>query len=181
MLIVWRSLIEYLGNNLKQGKSVNVKNFGAFTFDIATELPRIATKTISPYNDLNDQRMERKHVHTVKPAFVVDQSLQMHLARYHGKEQIVPAKSQNSIFQKGFRMIYCNPVPIASACLLGTDVVKDILSTYFLAIIDLIKYGQDLDLQFGFCNISLRGRALKANFSPSFTSSISDKIFEKNM
>ena len=63
MLIVWRSLIEYLGNNLKQGKSVNVKNFGAFTFDIATELPRIATKTISPYNDLNDQRMERKHVH----------------------------------------------------------------------------------------------------------------------
>jgi len=66
MLIVWRSFVEYLNNNLRAGKSINVKNFGAFTFDIATELPRIATKSISPYNDLQNQRLERKHVHSVK-------------------------------------------------------------------------------------------------------------------
>ena len=66
MLIVWRALVEYLGNTLKSGKSINVKNFGAFTFDIATELPKIATRTISPYEDLTSQRLERKHVHSVK-------------------------------------------------------------------------------------------------------------------
>ena len=66
MLIVWRALVEYLNNNLKDGKSVNIKNFGAFTYDISTELPRIATKSITPHNDLNDQRLERKHVHSVK-------------------------------------------------------------------------------------------------------------------
>lgn len=72
--------------------------------------------------------------------FVPDPSFQQHLSRYHGKEQITPAKSQNSIFQKGFRMIYCNPVPIAAACLLGKDVVADALRTIFLAVQDLVKY-----------------------------------------
>jgi len=79
MLIVWRSLVEYLKNNLIAGRSVNIKNFGAFTFDIATELPKIATRSIIPSIDLNDQRMERKHVHNIKAAFVVDPNLQPHL------------------------------------------------------------------------------------------------------
>jgi len=34
MMIVWKALIEYLGNNLKAGRSVYIKGFGAFTFDI---------------------------------------------------------------------------------------------------------------------------------------------------
>ena len=59
-----------------------------------------------------------------------------------GKEEITPAKSQNTIFQKGFRMIYCNPVPIAAACLMGKDVVQDALDAIFLGIIDLTKFGK---------------------------------------
>jgi hypothetical protein len=43
-------------------------------------------------------------------------------------------------------MIYCNPVPIAAACLLGKDVVQDALNTIFLAIQDLIKYNKDIVL-----------------------------------
>ena len=78
-------------------------------------------------------------------------------------------------------MIYCNPVPIASACLLGTDVVKDTLNTIFLAIIDLVKYGQNLDLSFGFCNIRIVNKGLTANFNASFSTSIKDKMFENNM
>ena len=38
-------------------------------------------------------------------------------------------------------MLYCNPVPIAAACLLGKDVVQDALDALFLAITDLVKYG----------------------------------------
>jgi hypothetical protein len=44
MLIVWRGLVTYLDQQLRQGKSVNIKRFGAFTFDIDTDLPKIATK-----------------------------------------------------------------------------------------------------------------------------------------
>ena len=53
-MIIWKSFTEYLNNNLRQGKSVYVKNFGSFTFDIATELPRIATKSISASVGLED-------------------------------------------------------------------------------------------------------------------------------
>ena len=45
----------------------------------------------------------------------MDSKLQYHLYHYPGKEEIIPAKSQYTIYQKGFQMIYCNPVPIASA------------------------------------------------------------------
>jgi hypothetical protein len=54
MMIIWKSMIEYLGNNLRAGRSVYVKKFGSFTFDINTELPRIATKAINPKTDLED-------------------------------------------------------------------------------------------------------------------------------
>ena len=116
-----------------------------------------------------------------RPVFVVDPQLQENLSRYHGKEQITPSKSQNSIFQKGFRMVYCNPVPIAAGCLLGKDVVTDALNTIFQAIIDLVKYNKDLILQFGFGNIQVIGRSLKAVFTQNFAESIKDKQFENTM
>ena len=66
MMIIWKALIEYLNNNLRAGRSVNIKNFGSFTFDIETELPRIATKSMNPNTDLQEQRLDRKHVHLIK-------------------------------------------------------------------------------------------------------------------
>jgi hypothetical protein len=71
LLIIWKALTEYLYNNLSSGKSIYVKKFGAFTFDINTELPRIANKSIGANGgDLHDQRQERKHVHNVRYVFV---------------------------------------------------------------------------------------------------------------
>jgi len=46
MLIIWKSLVEYLLDKTRNGKSVNIKRFGAFTFDISTELPKIAMRNI---------------------------------------------------------------------------------------------------------------------------------------
>ena len=65
-MIVWKSLTEYLRERLSESKSINIKGFGAFTFDIETDLPRIATKTINPFSDINEQRAERKHVHKIR-------------------------------------------------------------------------------------------------------------------
>jgi hypothetical protein len=69
-------------------------------------------------------------------------------------------------------MIYCNPVPIAAACLLGQDVVTDALSTMFLAIVDLVKFGKIIDLAFGCCNVRIYNKNLNVVFSDSFTESI---------
>lgn len=58
-------------------------------------------------------------------------------------------------------MIYCNPVPIASACLLGSDVVRDAMKTLFLAFTDLVKYDKDISLPFGFCQIRIQNKNLR--------------------
>lgn len=115
LTIMWRALCEYIEEKLKSGKNVNVKGFGAFAFDIKTDLPRIAQRSINPLDKIDDQRKERKHIHSISPKFVVDPKLQYHLYHYPGKEQVEAAKSQYSIYQKGFQMIYCNPYPISAA------------------------------------------------------------------
>ena len=115
MMIMWRALSEYLEEKLKSGRNVNIKGFGAFAFDIKSDLPRISTRTIDPYGKIDEQRKARRHLHKVVPRFVVDQKLQYHLVHYPGKEQIESAKSQSSIYQKGYGMIYCNPYPISAA------------------------------------------------------------------
>jgi hypothetical protein len=78
-------------------------------------------------------------------------------------------------------MIYCNPVPIASACLLGKDVVADALKTIFLAVQDLVKYNQDVVLQYNFAYQSIIGRSLKTTFAQNFSESIQHKSFENTM
>ena len=78
-------------------------------------------------------------------------------------------------------MIYCNPVPIANSCMMGKDVVADALSSIFQAIIDLIKFGQDVDLAFNFCNVKFYGKNLKVVWRPEFVSSIQNKSFETTM
>lgn len=72
MVIIWKALIEYLNNNIRAGRSVNIKKFGAFTFNVQTELPKIAQRSISPKVDIFTQRQERKNIHHLKPVFVVD-------------------------------------------------------------------------------------------------------------
>lgn len=75
-------------------------------------------------------------------------------------------------------MIYCNPVPIAAACLLGKEVVNDALNTIFLAIVDLIKYDRDITLNFGFARLNIVNRGLKVTFNTDFNVSVKDKQFE---
>jgi len=181
MMIIWRGLVTYLDNTLRAGHSVNIKKFGAFTYDIETELPKISTRVISAEMDIQTKRQDRIHVHHLKPRFVVDPELQALAIRYHGKEQVVNPKSQRSIFQKGFRMIYANPVPIAAACQMGKDVVEDTLRTIFLAIQDMIKYDNNLMLQFGFCNISFIDKNMKVTFAPYLNHELKDKDFETTM
>lgn len=72
-IIIWKALIEYLGDNLQSGRSVNLKKFGAFTYNVQTELPKIHQfGNTDTKLDLFTKREERKNIHHLKPVFVVD-------------------------------------------------------------------------------------------------------------
>jgi len=78
-------------------------------------------------------------------------------------------------------MIYCNPVPIAAACCMGKDVVEDALKTIFLAVRDLIKYDKNLNIAFGFSNVRIINKGLRADFSSNLGQIVTDKSFETTM
>ena len=67
MMIIWRALVTYLDTKLRAGQGVYVKNFGAFNFDIKTDLPKIAaTRGRSIGRTLDEDRADRKKVHHMR-------------------------------------------------------------------------------------------------------------------
>ena len=131
--------------------------------------------------DIFTKRVERKNIHHLKPVFIVDPKIQYHLVRYPGKEEVSATKSQHSVYQKGFRTIYANPVPVAAGAAMGKDVTQDSLATIFRAIVDLIKYDKNIDIAMGFCNIRLIGKTLSYVFEDSLTIEVGAPTFEHQM
>lgn len=180
MQMIWKATIEYIHENLREGKGVNIPNFGGFTFDISTDLPRLAN--INPLDgEINRQRLERKHVHSNRPVFIPDSSFEYLLQRYHRKSQVEKPASQKSIYQKGFQMIFCNPVPIAQSCSLDKIVIRDTHKAIFAAIKDLTKLGRNLHIAFGFAALIVNNMSLKVVFNKEFSSTINNYHYERKM
>jgi hypothetical protein len=180
MQLIWKATIEFIHEKLLQGKGVNIRGFGAFTFDVETELPQPAN--MNPLQgDINQQRLQRKHLHKNRPVFVPDPQLRYLIRRYHGKEQLDKPSSQHSVYQKGFQMIFCNPVPLAQACFLDKQVVSDAHSALWSAVRDLTKLGHTINLPFNFCAVVIKNLALEVHFTQAFLSAINDLGFEKQM
>ena len=117
-----------------------------------------------------------------RPCFDVDPVLKKHLIRYKGKEEFIAAKSQHSPFQRGFRCIYANPVPIAAACQMGVDVVRDTLEAIYKALEDLLCiHDRDITLQFGFAVVRMINRNLSVTFANHLTKDLTDSEFETKM
>ena len=178
--IIWKATIEYINENLLQGRGVNIAGFGAFTFDIETNQPRIGN--INPIQgEIQDQRLERKHLHKNRPVFIPDSGLEYLLQRYHRKDQVNKPASQKSVYQKGFQMIFCNPVPIAQACYLDKNVIRDAHKALFAAIKDLTKLGRTLHIQFNFAVVVISNMSLNVQFNKNFHGTVNDKEYEFRM
>ena len=131
--------------------------------------------------ELANQREERMHNHKIRPCFAPDPKLQTMLLRYPGKEEMTKPKSQNSIYQKGFNMIYCNAVPIAASCELDRDAAESILNSFARAVCDLTELGKSLDLVIGPCQIKINNRNLTSSFPGNFASQLNNTEYEKNL
>jgi nucleoid DNA-binding protein len=181
MLIIWKAFCEYLKEKVSAYKGVNVKGFGAFTFEVATELPKIGIDyRMAKTKSFGELILEKKSTHKLRPCFVIDPKFKHLLTRFKDKEELIKPKSQSSIFQKGFQMTYCNPIPIAAACYLNKNVVVDSLNATFAAIYDLINIGKNILIKTGFCNIYYMDRNLTYSFSPEIGKTIINLVESEN-
>lgn len=177
--VIFKALSEYIRENLSSGKSVNMRGFGAFSFEVISDFVKPALfTTIDFRKTLTEQRDERKHVHKFRPCFVVDPQLKNMLSRYAGKEEITTTKSQNTVYQKGFGMIFCNPTPIAAASYLGKETVVSALQAFTTAVVDLTRLGYDMSLDFGFCKINIVDKDLKYSYRQDFNHTLNHPTFE---
>ena len=121
------------------------------------------------------------HNHKIRPCFAPDKKLTDDLIRYPGKEEITKPKSQHSIYQKGFNMTFCNPVPIAASCQLDRDTTEACLNSFARATSDLIELGKSLDITIGVVNIKVVNRNLTYSYRGNFATQLNDTNYEKNL
>ncbi|CAD8199326.1 unnamed protein product [Paramecium octaurelia] len=180
--IVIRATAEYIKEKMLNGNGVNLKEFGAFTMEITSDYVKpLQHSGFKMTEDLDIQRADRKHVHTIRPCFIPDNQFKYFLQRYPGKEEVSKPLSQHSIYQKGFGMNFCNAGPIAASCYLGKDVVQSIHYSLIKAIQDLTRLGHDLHIDFGFIKISVVNKDLKYKYEQSFINRLNQTDYELKM
>jgi nucleoid DNA-binding protein len=180
--LILKATKEYIQENITSGKGVNVRGFGAFTFEVFSSKVKPAQQVAFDLTkELNDQREERKHVHQIRPCFVPDIRLKNVLDRYPGKEELQAPASQHSIYQKGFAMIFCNAGPIGQACFLSKEVVTSAHEAFFRAIVDLAQLNHSLNLAFGFCSITITRKDLKYTYKAGIVDQLNVAPFENKM
>jgi len=180
--VIFKALSEYIKENLSSGKSVNLKGFGAFSFEVdSSNVQPAMFSTIDFKKQLDEQRAERKHVHKIRPCFVADSKLKYFLSRFANKEEITCPKSQNSIYQQGFGMVFCNPCPIATASYLGKEAVSSAIQAFIEAVANLTQLGYNLDIDFGFCKVMINNRNLAYTYKQDFVQTLNMTSFESKI
>ena len=175
LLVIWRAACEYIKEQFCQYKGVNIRGFGAFTYEVHQTLPRLGIDFNQAKRKTFDELLlEKKSRHIMRPCFVIDPKFLPILTRFNNKEELTKPKSQSSIYQKGINMTYCNPIPIAAGCCLEPKVVEDGLKAIFDAVYNLISIGQNVFLKTGFCNINFVQRNLSYSFSPEIINMVKD-------
>lgn len=175
LLIIWRAFCEYLKEKVSDCKGVNIKNFGAFTYEVSTELPKLGIEySKAKTKSFNELLVEKKTAYKLRPCFIVDTKYRKILTKYKGKEEVSMPKSQSSIYQKGYQMTYCNPIPIAAACYVHKNVVEDTLNAVFNAVYDLINMGKSITLKFGFCNVHFYDKNISYTFAPDLSKTMTN-------
>lgn len=166
---------EYVKEQFCNYKGINIKGFGAFTYEVKQTLPKPGINCAeTDTKSMQQLLLEKKSRHIMRPCFIIEPKFTTILMRYAGKEEVTKPKSQSSIYQKGINMTYCNPYPIAAACSLDPAVVQDGMNAIFKAIFDLISIGQNVVLKTGFCNIKFINKDLSYSFSPEIFDMIKD-------
>lgn len=161
MMLIWEAMSSHLVEQLEAGKSVNIPNFGTFTFE-----PLVLPS--DPYSPKG--RPEVK----LRPCFVVHSSLKEALYRYPGKEEIRTGPNEGSIYQQARRAVFLNEVPIAAGCYYKTEVIKSATKALFSAVVDLAKRDYNLSLDFGGITVNIQDRNLTVKYANRLTRTVQE-------
>ena len=173
--MIWRGTCEYLKEKVTNYKGVNLKGFGAFTYECKQTLPKLGINLEeAKYKNFDQLLLEKKSRHIMRPCFIIDTRFLPVLTRFKNKEEVTKPASQSSVYQKGINMTYCNPGPIAIGCYLKQNVVEDGLKAIFNALYDLISIGRNICIKTGFCNINFIDKNLTYSYSPEIINMIHD-------
>ena len=116
-----------------------------------------------------------------RPCFVPDSKLKYLLTRYANKEELSMPKSQNSIYQQGFGMVFCNPAPIATASYLGKEAVTSGIQAFIEAVANLTQLGHNLNIDFGFCRVQINNRNLSYTYKQDLSRTLNATSFESKI
>jgi nucleoid DNA-binding protein len=159
MLLIWDALCAYVTEILEAGKSINIRNFGAFTFEPIVES---GGHSKNPRGDKLQYR----------PCFLCAPELRASLYRYPGKEELY--NQHGSVYQQGCQMSFLNCVPIAAGTYLKEAVIRSTITALFTAIVDLSTRGYNLELDFKFAKVRVKNRDLEVYYSRNFTNKAQD-------
>lgn len=196
LLLIWEAMSNHLRENLEAGRSVNVPNFGTFTFEplvleddyprsgrstprggretprSGRETPRGGRETPRGGRDSPFSRCETPRGSTkvqLRPCFIVNSALKEALYRYPGKEEIRTGPAGSSVYQQGRKVIFLNDVPIAAGCYYKSDVIKSGLRALFQGAGDLVKRNYNVRLDFNGVSVIVQNRNLHVKFDPAVT------------
>ena len=162
LTLIWDAASNRLRELLLQGNSVNVPNFGTFSYYTVTHKSRFGPDSY----------------HKV-PCFVPCNDLKKVLGtRYDGKEDIAldpnGITAAQSIPQQ---TMFLNEVPIASGCYYRKEVVVSALRQVFTGVQDLCERGYDLELSIGcatFHNKQKAAGGMRITFDGEFTQALAE-------
>lgn len=158
LLSIWECMCGWIQEQLMQGNGVTAKTFGSFTFERGV-------KQLRPL--LPELNHVGKEVETLVPRFVMAPDLAAEVHKHPSKDLLEKNHTRGSIFQTK-NMKFLNPVPIAAQCSLNTPVVASALKAFFTAILQLVRNGYDLTLDFSFCAVKVANRKLSCKFAVPF-------------
>lgn len=177
--LVLKALSAYIKEKLQSGKGVMMKNFGAFTFEVISNTIKPAQHcTFDTGKTVMENRADRKHIHKIRPCFLVQGEFEAALQRFPNKREIDAPQSQHSVYQQGSNMLFCNPRPIALGCKFSEEVTKKCLEALTHAVVDLTRLGKDLRLDFGFCCLKVNNKDLKYHFDDYLTKEVNNPSYE---
>ena len=76
------------------------------------------------------------------------------------------------MYQKGFNMIYCNPVPIANSCYIDKDTANDCLIAFAKAVCNLTSLGKSMEINLNVVKIKINNRNLTYTFDKNFANQL---------
>ena len=155
--LIWKGICVSLNEALEEGRGINIKGFGAFTFE-------------STVKDVDHGSNGKGSAVTIRPRFIPSPELAAHLRRPPVHADCVAG---GSVYHNGLRMSYLNPVPIAQGTYFSAKFVASAMDLLFRAISDLLMRGYNLRLDFdASCVFWVIDRVVKVTFTDSLKPSI---------